>query len=63
MESRLTKLAKRLDLAISGGSDWHGESNGGLSHAPLGGMQVPLEWLEALEQRKAKTDLLRSNPS
>jgi len=63
VESRLTKLARRLDLAISGGSDWHGEPNGGLSHAPLGGMQVPLEWLEALEQRKAKADLLRSNPS
>jgi predicted metal-dependent phosphoesterase TrpH len=63
VESRLTKLARRLDLAISGGSDWHGESNGGSSHAPLGGMQVPLEWLEALEQRKAKADLLRSKPS
>jgi hypothetical protein len=63
VESRLTKLARRLDLAISGGSDWHGESNGGLSHAPLGGMQVPLEWLEALEQRKTKADLSRSKPT
>jgi 3',5'-nucleoside bisphosphate phosphatase len=63
VESRLTKLARQLDLAISGGSDWHGESNGGLSHAPLGGMQVPLEWLSELEQRKAKADLLRSKLS
>jgi len=63
VESRLTKLARKLDLAISGGSDWHGESNGGYSHAPLGGMGVPLEWLEALEQRKAKADLLRSKLS
>jgi predicted metal-dependent phosphoesterase TrpH len=54
LETRLTKLARRLDLAISGGSDWHGESNNWVSHAPLGGMQVPLEWLEELECRKAK---------
>jgi hypothetical protein len=54
LEKRLTKLARQLDLVISGGSDWHGESSTGISHAPLGGMQVPLEWLEALECRKAK---------
>jgi predicted metal-dependent phosphoesterase TrpH len=55
LERRLIKLAGQLDLAISGGSDWHGESSAGISHAPLGGMQVPLEWLVDLECRKAKT--------
>jgi 3',5'-nucleoside bisphosphate phosphatase len=55
LETRLTKLARKLDLAISGGSDWHGDGDTGGSHAPLGGMDVALEWLEELEARKTKT--------
>jgi len=51
MEARLTRIAERLGLAISGGSDWHGDTELGDTHAPLGGMDVPLEWLEKLEQR------------
>jgi hypothetical protein len=54
VEARLAKLARKLDLAMSGGSDWHGEGELGDAHAPLGGMQVPLEWLEQLETRKTK---------
>ena len=53
MEARLTRMAERLGLAISGGSDWHGDTELGDAHAPLGGMDVPLEWLEKLEQRAA----------
>lgn len=53
-ERRLAGIAQRLDLAISGGSDWHGDTELGDSHAPLGGMNVPLEWLEKLEERRAK---------
>ena len=41
VEARLTSIAERLGLAISGGSDWHGESEFGGSHAPLGGHEVP----------------------
>jgi len=52
-ERRLTAIAARLGLAISGGSDWHGDSDFGDSHASLGGMEVPLEWLEKLDQRRA----------
>ncbi len=52
IERRLTLLAQRLGLAISGGSDWHGDTEFGDSHAPLGGIDVPLEWLEQLEQRR-----------
>jgi hypothetical protein len=48
-ERRLVQLASRLDLAVSGGSDWHGEIDPGDHHAPLGGAAVPLEWLERLE--------------
>jgi 3',5'-nucleoside bisphosphate phosphatase len=51
VEQRLTKIAERLGLGISGGSDWHGESEYGGSHAPLGSMQVPHAWLAPLERR------------
>jgi predicted metal-dependent phosphoesterase TrpH len=51
VEQRLTKIAERLGLGISGGSDWHGEREYGDTHAPLGGMRVPDTWLEPLERR------------
>jgi 3',5'-nucleoside bisphosphate phosphatase len=51
VEQRLMRIAERLGLGISGGSDWHGESEYGESHAPLGGMKVPDTWLEQLERR------------
>lgn len=54
VEARLTKLARQLELAISGGSDWHGEKNSDLAHAPLGGLDIPAEWLEELDQRREK---------
>lgn len=53
-EARLTRIAERLHLGISGGSDWHGDSEFGDSHAPLGGLEIPLEWLERLELRRAE---------
>jgi predicted metal-dependent phosphoesterase TrpH len=52
-EARLTGLAERLGLAISGGSDWHGDSKFGDSHASLGGLEIPFEWLERLELKRA----------
>jgi 3',5'-nucleoside bisphosphate phosphatase len=54
-ERRLTTLAQRLGLAISGGSDWHGDSELGDSHAALGGIEVPLDWLDRLEARRDQT--------
>ena len=51
VEQRLTRIAERLGLGITGGSDWHGESEYGESHAPLGGMRVPDSWLAPLEHR------------
>jgi predicted metal-dependent phosphoesterase TrpH len=53
-EARLTRLAERLGLGVSGGSDWHGDSEFGESHAPLGGLDIPLAWLERLELRRAE---------
>jgi predicted metal-dependent phosphoesterase TrpH len=51
VEQRLTRIAERLGLGISGGSDWHGDSEYGSTHAPLGAMRVPDAWLDQLEQR------------
>jgi predicted metal-dependent phosphoesterase TrpH len=51
-EARLTRIAEKLGLGMSGGSDWHGDSEFGDSHAPLGGLAIPLEWLERLETRR-----------
>jgi predicted metal-dependent phosphoesterase TrpH len=52
VERRLTHIAERLGLGVSGGSDWHGDTKLGDSHAPLGGLDVPLEWLQQLEKRR-----------
>lgn len=57
VEARLTRLAERLGLAISGGSDWHGDGKFGDSHAALGGLDIPLAWLERLEARRATSKL------
>jgi predicted metal-dependent phosphoesterase TrpH len=51
-ERRLAAIAARLGLAPTGGSDWHGDTALGDSHAPLGGLDVPLAWLEELERRR-----------
>jgi predicted metal-dependent phosphoesterase TrpH len=59
IEQRLMKIAERLGLGISGGSDWHGESEYGDSHAPLGSMRVPDAWLEQLERRLELTAMKR----
>ncbi len=53
-ERRLTGIAQRLGMAISGGSDWHGDQELGDAHAPLGGLDIPMEWLERLEERRGK---------
>jgi len=50
--ARLTDLVLKLRLGRSGGSDWHGEPEGGWSHGALGSQQVPYEWLEVLEARR-----------
>lgn len=49
LRGRLTEHARVLGLRVSGGSDWHGDEPGQLPTSALGGQQVPLAWLEALE--------------
>jgi len=55
VEARLTRIAERLGLAITGGSDWHGDGKFGDSHAALGGLDIPLAWLDRLDARRAAT--------
>ena len=48
----ITDAAHALGLGRTGGSDWHGESDAGGTHAQLGSMQVPDEWLSELRLRR-----------
>jgi hypothetical protein len=52
LRARLTDHAQALGLLRSGGSDWHGDGTGNLPGAQLGGQEVPLEWLTALERAR-----------
>jgi 3',5'-nucleoside bisphosphate phosphatase len=53
LRARLTDIALRLGLLRTGGSDWHGDPEPGETHGSLGSQQVPLEWLERLEELRA----------
>ncbi|HEU4628676.1 MAG TPA: PHP domain-containing protein [Gemmatimonadaceae bacterium] len=48
--ARLTALADHFRLVYSGGSDWHGASEGPRT---LGALQVPIAWLEQQDARVA----------
>jgi hypothetical protein len=50
----ITEAALALDLARTGGSDWHGETDPAGTHATLGSQHVPDEWLVALRARAAR---------
>jgi len=49
--SRITDYALQLDLARSGGSDWHGDGEE-MRHGALGSQEVPEEWVGELEGRR-----------
>ncbi len=51
-EARLQRLADRLGLGVSGGSDWHGDTEFGHHGAGLGELDVPVAWLHELERRR-----------
>ena len=48
--NRLTSIAEQLGLVVSGGSDWHGASDGPRT---IGMMNVPAEWLALQDRRVA----------
>ena len=47
---RLLRLAAELDLVPSGGSDWHGATEG---YRVIGNMHVPEAWLDLQDARIA----------
>jgi 3',5'-nucleoside bisphosphate phosphatase len=46
---RLTDITLQLGLLRTGGSDWHGDPEPGVTHGTIGSQSVPLEWLERLD--------------
>jgi 3',5'-nucleoside bisphosphate phosphatase len=53
LRARLTEIALRLGLLRTGGSDWHGDPEPGVTHGTIGSQQVPLEWLDRLDDLRA----------
>jgi len=52
IRSRIAGLARALDLARTGGSDWHGDIRHPDEHGALGSQTVPWDWLDKLEERR-----------
>ncbi len=50
--ARLTDIALGLGLLRTGGSDWHGDPEPGESHGTIGSQDVPMEWLDRLDQHR-----------
>lgn len=50
IERRLRKLAVELDLAPTGGTDWHGDFAVDRPTVTLGSLEIPSQWLERVEQ-------------
>lgn len=55
LRARLTDIALRLSLLRTGGSDWHGDPEPGVTHGTIGSQAVPLEWLENLDNLRARS--------
>jgi predicted metal-dependent phosphoesterase TrpH len=53
LRAQLTDLAIQLGLLRTGGSDWHGDPEPGVTHGAMGSQQVPREWLDQLDKRQA----------
>jgi len=53
LRARLTDIALELGLLRTGGSDWHGDPEPGVTHGTIGSQAVPLEWLERLDECRA----------
>ena len=53
LRARLTDIALRLGLLRTGGSDWHGDPEPGVTHGGIGSQQVPLEWLRRLDDHRS----------
>jgi hypothetical protein len=45
----------KLGLLRTGGSDWHGDPEPGVTHGTIGSQAVPLDWLERLDDHRSHT--------
>lgn len=52
IRARLTSHAVALGLLRTGGSDWHGDMPGLTAGGELGGQEVPMAWLDSLEEAR-----------
>ena len=55
LRARLTDIAIKLGLLRTGGSDWHGDPEPGVTHGTIGSQAVPREWLDRLEEFRARS--------
>jgi 3',5'-nucleoside bisphosphate phosphatase len=53
LRARLTDITLQLGLLRTGGSDWHGDPEPGVTHGTIGSQSVPIEWLERLDDLRA----------
>jgi predicted metal-dependent phosphoesterase TrpH len=53
LRARLTDITLQLGLLRTGGSDWHGDPEPGVTHGTIGSQSVPMEWLERLDGLRA----------
>jgi 3',5'-nucleoside bisphosphate phosphatase len=53
LRARLTDITLHLGLLRTGGSDWHGDPEPGVTHGTIGSQSVPMEWLERLDGFRA----------
>ena len=60
LRARLTDLALQLGLLRTGGSDWHGDPEPGVTHGTIGSQDVPLEWLDRLDDLRDRSLTPRS---
>jgi 3',5'-nucleoside bisphosphate phosphatase len=55
LRARLTDIVLKLGLLRTGGSDWHGDPEPGVTHGTIGSQAVPLDWLERLDDYRSHT--------
>ena len=55
LRARLTDITLKLGLLRTGGSDWHGDPEPGVTHGTIGSQQVPHEWLDRLDEFRANS--------
>ncbi|MGI8818386.1 MAG: PHP domain-containing protein [Gemmatimonadales bacterium] len=55
LRARLTDIAIKLGLLRTGGSDWHGDPEPGVTHGTIGSQAVPREWLDRMDEFRARS--------